>query len=228
MNKHYFESKDALDLQLAQSIADRLSEAIQLRGQGTVLFSGGSTPKGLFRALGKLPVEWEKINIGLVDERMVATDSQYLNANLIATEFLQHISGQAPTFYPLAITYDSPEENMQLATQAINKMGVLDVVVLGMGSDGHFASLFPNDLASEKGLSPEFEAPLLYTNAPAEPKDRISHSWSFLREAKYVVLHITGQEKLSLLEAAKERQIALPIDATLVDANHCPTLYWAP
>jgi 6-phosphogluconolactonase len=141
--------------------------------------------------------------------------------------FLDKIEGVKPSFFPLVASQD-PSDNVEFAMESVIQLGVPDVVVLGMGEDGHFASLFPGDRASNAGLKPDETAPVVYTTAPVEPRSRISHSWSFLRRARNIYLHITGEPKLQLIEQSDSRNQPLPIDRVLRDGSVGSVLYWAP
>ena len=117
--------------------------------------------------------------------------------------------------------------NLPQAFDSTEEIGTPDVVILGMGTDGHFASLFPHDKSSKTGLEESPTPPLLYTTAPVAPRQRISHSWHYLKQAHHLFLHITGQTKMDLIEEAPQRE-ALPIDVALNDAAANLTIFWTP
>jgi 6-phosphogluconolactonase len=96
-----------------------------------------------------------------------------------------------------------------------------------MGSDGHFASLFPRNKKSERGLLLNNRNAFCYTTAPSEPKERISFTWSFLRKSANLFLFITGEEKMALIDLIYKRD-ELPIDSFLIDDEITPEIFWAP
>lgn len=228
MEQHKFSDKASLENELASSITEKLKEAIRLKGSASILFSGGSTPKGLLGKLATSDFDWSAVKVGLVDDRMVPPNSEDLNANMIRDLFVDKIEGSRPAFYPLVPAWDDRSMNIELAMNTAIHIGTPDVVILGMGGDGHFASLFPNDEASSQGLSLKENSPLMYTQAPVFPKSRISHTWSYLRSARSLIIHITGESKLELLEQSEHRSAPLPIDTVLNDNGVNPELYWAP
>lgn len=230
MNRKIFKNKQNLDAQMVDDILIILKKAIDLKGEASVLFSGGSTPKGMLSLLSKNPFDWSKVKIGLVDDRMIDVSSEFSNARMIMEDFISNLKGVPPSFYPLVFAPKDEGTNFDDAMNSVFELGIPDLVILGMGTDGHFASLFPKDECSEKGLSPERKCPLVYTQAPSYPKNRISYSWSYLRKAKHIWLHITGQEKQKILNDSLKREIAdkLPIDTVINDSEIMPELYWAP
>lgn len=223
---HGFSNKSELDNALAKSILQDIRLAIENKGRAYVLFSGGSTPKGLFHILAQSDLNWELVSVGLVDERMVDEENEFSNAAMLKNLFINAISyDKKPDFLPLVYRTDNDDDNLKTAIQALSKIGLPDVVVLGMGIDGHFASLFPGDPASEHGLSLNNSTPLLYTKAPHFPISRISHSWAYLRKAGKLYLHITGNEKKDLIR--NQHKGKLPIDVVLNDKELGLEIFWS-
>jgi 6-phosphogluconolactonase len=223
---HGFSNKNELDTALTKSIVLDINKAIEAKGSAYLLFSGGSTPKGLFQKLASELLDWNQITIGLVDERMVAEDSEFSNAAMLKNLLIDKIAGdKKPHFLPLVYRTDDDEMNLKTATEHLNLTGLPDVVVLGMGNDGHFASLFPGDPASEQSLRKITTDALLYTKAPQFPHSRISHSWAYLRQAGKLYLHITGNEKKDLIR--NQHKGKLPIDTVLNDKEVSVEIFWA-
>ncbi len=229
MIKKIYPNRTDLEQDLVVAIGTIINQAIAENGRASILFSGGSTPKGLMNQLAKTNLNWEKVAVGLVDDRMVDSSSEFSNLKLLQTEFLSHIEGDTqPVVYPLVEQAENAEANMQAVMPHVEALGTIDIALLGMGTDGHFASLFPNDAASADALAEKVTAPLLYTTAPAHPTHRISFSWHYLKAAKNLVLHITGDAKKQLLEANRSAEEALPIDTFLQNAADSSSIYWAP
>jgi len=228
MRKTLFKNKSSLDVNLANDILKQLNKYRNENGKASILFSGGSTPHGMLKQLAESTFDWSDIIVSLVDDRVVEKTSEYSNSAMIENLFLNKINGTKPHFYQLVLHPEEAINNMNEVLGYMDKLSFPDIVILGMGPDGHFASLFPNDKASAEGLKLTFNKPLIYTNAPQEPKKRISFSWSYLRKASEIYLHITGEEKLKLLIQKEKRAEVLPIDTLLNDQEVKPTLYWAP
>lgn len=229
MIKKIYPNRADLEQDLVAAIVITLNQSIEKNNRASILFSGGSTPKDLMNKLAKTNLDWKKVAVGLVDDRMVDASSEFSNLKLIQTEFLSHIEGNnKPVVYPLVEQADNAKANMEAVMPHVEALGAIDIALLGMGTDGHFASLFPNDDASADALAEKVTAPLLYTTAPAHPTHRISFSWHYLKAAQKLILHITGDAKKQLLEANRSAEEALPIDTFLQNAADSSSIYWAP
>ncbi len=228
MKKKVFDNRSELDIQLAKDILNSISELKKSQKEVNILFSGGSTPQGLLLILAESKFDWHGVSVSLVDDRIVEESSNFSNARMIKTIFLNKISGNKPKFLPLVRDTKDLSFNMDSLIENIPATKKPDIVVLGMGTDGHFASLFPNDPASSVGLQDDQDQHLIYTTAPSEPKNRISFTWPYLRKADKVFLHITGQEKLEIINNGANRSLELPIDKVLSDNHPNSSIYWAP
>ena len=142
-----FDSKAQLEKALATQIASDLSSAIQQKGSATLLLSGGNTPSGVYRLLSIFDIDWSKVFIGLVDERFVAADSPFSNYKLL-NETIAANSAKNVVIHPMVVDADNYEENLKKSEAVYRIFTEPDVCLLGMGPDGHTASIFPNDFAS--------------------------------------------------------------------------------
>jgi 6-phosphogluconolactonase len=197
-----FESKAALEVELAERIARILTAQISTKGIATILLSGGSTPKHLYQQLGQVAFDWSKVHVGLVDERFVHHEHSASNEKLIRESLMSEKASLAH-FHSMVIEPNDYKENLALAVAKNELFRNPDVVVLGMGDDGHTASLFPNDEPSSKAIySTEL---LANTNAPNEPTQRITFCAPILQQGKHIFLMITGNKKLEILSESKEK-----------------------
>ena len=173
-----FESRTALEEVLADRILSTLNEIVQEKKQALVLFSGGSTPVGLLKRLAAERFDWSLVTVSLVDDRMVEEDSSFSNYKMIKELFFNQIAAEfQPKLLPLVVDSADFDRNMELVSKNFENIASPDLVILGMGNDGHFASLFPNDDASEEALNEDNNEKLVYTNAHVFQEDRISFSW---------------------------------------------------
>lgn len=216
-----------------QQLADQLAEAVfqalvsDLDQQERVLLvvSGGSTPVPFFKALATKPLPWSRIDITLADERWVNETSGDSNARLVRENLLQG-EAAAANFVPLTTTAETPEEGVEDVDQrTVGLAWPASVVILGMGGDGHTASLFPD--SQELGLALATNASLVAVRTPSQPQPRITFSADRLHQARRHFLHITGDDKRAVLANAMTgddvRQC--PIRAFL----SCPlAIYWTP
>ncbi|QQR38203.1 6-phosphogluconolactonase [Devosia rhizoryzae] len=229
IDRRSFADKATLAKELAASVADRIRAAIAERGTAAIAVSGGSTPGKFFSVLGKTKdIDWDKVIVTLVDERWVDETSDRSNALLVNEKMLQ---GPAATarFFPLYSGGDEPTDAAVAKTNAL--MAELPkpfaAVILGMGNDGHTASFFPGGDTLHQALTAE--GPTLAIRAPGAGEPRITFTLPRLLETDGLYLHIEGDEKASVLDAALgDGPVAdMPIRAVL-RSNAPVTVYWCP
>lgn len=202
-----FDSKAALEHALAAAMASALKGAIEEKGTATLLLSGGSTPSGVYALLSEEDLPWDKVTVGLVDERFVGPTSPYSNFKLIGETLLQN-HAQAATLLPMVLDESDYIGNLQKVTATYRIFTDTDVCLLGMGPDGHTASIFPNDSASFHANTAT-DSLLSNTNAPTAPTQRITCNGPLLRRSKHLFLMITGAQKKDIL--TQSEQLQLPI-----------------
>ena len=225
-----FPSRNELDSALADSVQQILSEAIKHKGKASIAVSGGSTPKGLFSILSHCDLEWSKVTITLADERWVPLDSIDSNTRLVHENLLQN-KAAAAKFFHLKQGEELNEETLSDLNVAANTTLLpLDVLILGMGEDGHTASLFPCSEQITEGLSQDNESALLKVLPTTAPHQRISFSFAALSKSKHTFLHLCGENKQVVLNQALEGQdsFEMPIRAFLHHPSLNTQVYWAP
>ncbi len=227
---HRFDDGPALAEALADKVADVLRKAISERGGATLAVSGGSTPKLFFRALARRVLDWGKVTVTLVDERMVAQDNERSNHRFVAAELLTG-NAAAAQFLPLYHPADNPDEAARLASKAVSVLKApFDVVILGMGNDGHTASFFPEGDRLAEAIEPGTPRGVISINAPGAGEPRLTFTFSSLEDARFLVLHVEGQAKFDTLEKAQGDgdEATMPIRAILRRANTPLDIFWAP
>ena len=220
---------------LAQDIAARLQAAIDARGQAVLTVSGGKSPIALFEALRILPIPWHQVTITLADERCVANTHADSNALLVRSHLLKD-QAQAARLVPMIaddLPLSTPAQMAAQATTSLCVLGDADVLVLGMGTDGHTASLFPEapnlPLAMDLMQAPSCVAIELKHPPANAPHARISQNLSMLLRARHIVLPISGTDKLSVLASAKaQASLALPVSKLLHQNRTSVTLWVSP
>ncbi|MGB3386991.1 MAG: 6-phosphogluconolactonase [Pseudaminobacter sp.] len=224
---HEFASGGELAATLAGKIAGVLCEAIDRRGAATLAVSGGTTPGLFFRTLSREKLDWAKVTVTLVDERFVEPSSPRSNAGLVAANLLQNEAAVARFIGPYH-NVDTVEEAARLADGEIASLLPLDVVVLGMGTDGHTASFFPDADTLSTLLDPASKANVLPVHTQSGIEPRLTLTLARIVEAGFVALHIEGREKRAVLEAALGAQAHLPVRAVFDHARTPIEIYWAP
>lgn len=224
-----FTTRDALDQQLAEQITSILSKAIADHGKASIAVSGGSTPKGLFKILSEQAIDWSKVSITLADERWVDFDDEASNTRLVHDNLLQN-KAKSANFFHLKQPGDLSEEVLaELNTAADKQILPLDVLILGMGEDGHTASLFPCSEQIKDGLSEDNDNALMFVQPTTAPHSRISFTFKTLSQSKNVFLHISSTPKKAVLEQAIAQKdvFDMPIRAFLHNNNIDTQVYWA-
>lgn len=223
-------SPAALADALADRVAEALGEAITARGAATLAVSGGTTPVRFFRALASRDLDWTKVTVTLVDERFVPPVSPRSNERLVRDNLLRG-KAQGARFLGLHMDAATPEAAAEAVSQTLAKLPFpFDVVVLGMGTDGHTASFFPDADHLDTLLDPAADALVLPVHADSAGEPRLTLSLPAITSARMLALHIEGDAKRHAFETAfaSATRPARPI-RTVIEASHArPTIFWAP
>jgi len=219
---------------LAQDIATRLQAAIDERGQAVLTVSGGKSPIALFEALRILPIPWHQVTITLADERCVANTHADSNALLVRSHLLKD-QARAARLVPMIaddLPLSTPAQMAAQATTSLRDLGGADVLVLGMGTDGHTASLFPDapnlPLAMDLMQAPACVAIELKDPPANAPYARITQNLRMLLRARHIVLPISGDDKRAVLAHAQAApSLALPISKILHQDRTSVTIWLA-
>lgn len=227
---HEFADAASLAQNLADAVAAVLKVAIAERGAATIAVSGGSTPKRFFQALSAHKLDWSKVTVTLVDERFVPAHNPRSNHLLVADNLLQGEAAGA-RFLPLYHAAATADEAAKLASAAIASLPApFDVVILGMGNDGHTASFFPGGDRLAEALSSGTPRGVITMEAEGAGETRLTLTFSSLQDAHFLVLHIEGQAKKDTLEnaLADGEEKDMPVRAVLRRAAAPVDIYWAP
>jgi len=223
-----FDNPETLANALADHVADRLTAAIASNPHGvaTLVVSGGKSPVAFFQALAQKPIEWSKVCISLADERWVPTEHADSNAGLLKRYLFQGPAAKAG-FFSLYRPTTTLDEAAAAADEALKELPKIDVLILGMGDDGHTASLFPNSPNLAEALDPGSDRRCLPMQAPSVPHQRLTMTRALLASAATPILSISGQAKLQTLRAALagDDLAEMPVRAFL---NPSLEIYWCP
>lgn len=229
-----FNDRPALATALADAVALRLEAAIDERGAASLIVSGGTGPRLLFEALARRELPWKKVAVGLADERWVDPASPDSNERLVRTALLTG-PARAARFVPLKTPNARPEDGERECEGALAMMpSPFDVVILGMGGDGHTASLFPGahelDAALDMHSGRQCRAITPAVLPSHAPYPRMTLTLPRLLNSRWIALLLSGQEKLEVYRQALagEDVAAMPVRAVL-HQNRTPVVtYWAP
>ncbi|PYD04084.1 MULTISPECIES: 6-phosphogluconolactonase [Pseudomonas syringae group] len=221
-----FDTPQQLADALAGNVAARLKQAISENGLATLVVSGGRSPVAFFQSLAAQPLEWSNVVISLADERFVPTEHADSNAGLLQRHLLQGPAAKAK-FVGLYSVAGNVEDAALAADQALAELPPIDVLILGMGDDGHTASLFPDSPNLSEALDLDGERRCLPMLAPSVPHQRLTLTRRLLASARAPILSVSGQAKLDTLRAALagDNLAEMPVRAFL---NPSLEIYWCP
>lgn len=225
-----FPSSGLLVEALAARISELLREGIRRRGRASLAVSGGSTPVPLFMRLAEMNLEWDKITISLVDERWVDPKALDSNENLVRTWLLLH-QAAAARFIPMK-TRDATAAQGEEACALLQREVPLpyDCLILGMGNDGHTASLFPGAINLEAAVELHSRRICMATRSSSAPHERMTLTLPAILASRQLFLHLQGEEKKKVLARAREAGDArqMPIRFILRQVTVPLTVYWSP
>lgn len=220
-------SAESLDLDLSHRIGQLLIQSIAENGCASIAVSGGRSPIGLFEELSKINLDWSKVELTLVDERWVDAKNEDSNELLVRKHLIKNKATQVK-FFPIKSSEKSVKEGQILYEKVLQQVKLpFDVIVLGMGDDGHAASLFPCCKELSQAMDPDNQQKCIVTKPKNAPYERISLTFSTISKAKNLILHMRGSSKLHTFEHAM----------TLKDAKKMPiyafieqplAIYWSP
>jgi 6-phosphogluconolactonase len=225
-----FESRQVATVAAADLLAGLVRNALASKplSQASLVVSGGSTPGPCFEQLSGESLDWSRVTVVPTDERWVPADDPDSNERLIKTRLLQGRAGQGRVLSFFREGIDATQAP-ELIEQDLEDLGrPFSASLLGMGEDGHFASLFPDFMDLKNALDPLGVAQCITVQTAGSPHLRISLTLSALLDSAHIILLIFGQVKRAVFEAAKTGGSAYPIKALLTHARSPLTVIWAP
>ncbi|MDJ0897223.1 MAG: 6-phosphogluconolactonase [Xenococcus sp. MO_188.B8] len=182
-------------------VVDKIQSAIASRGQCSIALAGGSTPKPLYEALAQENLPWDKIHIFWGDERYVAPNHPDSNQLMARQAWLDKIEIAETNIHPIPTEANNPEIDAQSYEAELRKVfaaspeefPTFDIILLGMGDDGHTASLFPHT-----SVLNEAKKAIAVGNKDGQP--RITFTVPLLNQARCVLFLVAGANKQAALE----------------------------
>ena len=222
--------RKSLAAKLSARIAKLLTAGIKHNGRASLAVSGGSTPVELFERLSELDIPWQEVIITLVDERWVEPTAADSNEHLVRTHLLQNRAAAA-TFIGMknsAVTTGAGEQECEQQLQQVPRP--FDVLILGMGSDGHTASLFPGAEKLTRATDMTSGRTCMGIAPITAPHERMTLTLPAILDSGQIYLHISGQEKNDVLQNALAEGLVeeMPIRFILRQQTTPVTVFWAP
>jgi 6-phosphogluconolactonase len=215
---------------LATDVIRRLGAGLAAGGEVSLAVPGGRSPVALFERLSKAALDWRRVWVTLGDERWVSADNAASNEQLVREHLLRD-AASAARFVGLKNDAEDPRSGAQASWSALSVVPrPFEQVVLGMGEDGHFASLFPGSPGSAVALDAAQPPACVAMVAPVPPRSRLSLNLAALLNARSIALLIAGAAKWSVYERARQPGSAseLPVRALLQQQRVPVTVYWSP
>src|ERR1700735_3940511 len=190
-----FADSDAMARNLSDQLAANLRTAIAARGLASLVVSGGKSPTKLFEMLRAEELDWSRVCVALADERWVDPSDPGSNEKLVRDVLLQG-SAAAARFIGLKNGAPTPDLGAVSAWETFSRVPrPFDAVVLGMGDDGHTASLFPGSPNLPSALNQAAAAGWVGMGSPVPPQARLSLNLTALLDSRRIVVLITGDSK---------------------------------
>lgn len=184
---------DAEELQCTacRRVLDAAARAIKLRSQFLIVLAGGNTPRDVYRMLRAATTDWSRWQVYFGDERCLPADNVERNSRMAADVWLEHVPIPQNHVHPIPAELGAAAATLAY-TDTLRPIGEFDLVLLGLGGDGHTASLFPNH---DWGIAPDAPDVLAVFDAPKPPPQRVSLSAARLSRAREVLFLVAGKSK---------------------------------
>jgi len=226
MNEHFFDSRLEASEAAAKRIAELLANRLANQPKASIIVSGGTTPGQCFAALAKTPLDWQRVQVALSDERWVPAHHEDSNEKLVRESLLVDEAATAELL-PVYAADVSPEQRCETLQDPLPALP-FSCSLIGMGADGHFASLFPD--AEQLALGMDVESGRLYipVTTKASPHPRISMTLAGISRSDEIALLFFGEEKLDVYKKALESTNGSPVSRLLRQKRAPVRLFWAP
>ena len=226
MTEHRFESRDEASTAAASRIAELLKYRLKHQDHASFVISGGSSPLECFRALSETPLDWDRVDILLSDERWVPPDHADSNEKLAREALLVDKASEAELqpVYAAGVSAEQRCDDLQHPLPVLP----FSCALIGMGTDGHFASLFPDADNLESGLDVESARLYIPVATAASPHPRVSMTLAGISRSDEIVLLFFGEEKLAIYEQARADTNGFPVSKLLRQKRAPVRLFWAP
>jgi len=229
--------KIALAASLGDALLANLSDALNSKGAASLVVSGGSTPAPVFEYMSNADIDWSNVSITLADERWVPLTDPDSNEALVRNTLMVNKAASAK-FVSLYVENTNTDAACRLVTDNVKNMATpFTAVILGMGGDGHTASLFPDAPADELASAMDLQSTetVSMMHPPSVTQDRITLTRAALLNASHRYLHMTGDGKCEVLHDALQDMSAsqyqagdAPITGLVVEKPELMSVFWSP
>jgi 6-phosphogluconolactonase len=185
---HTFKSQQDINQAALQAIIHAASRAIKIHGSFSVVLAGGSTPKAIYALLAKQDADWASWHVFINDDRCLPVDDDERNSKMVDDVWLSNVPVPKNQIYNIPSEL-GPIEGAKAYAKTLANVGTFDLVLFGLGEDGHTASLFPDHAVDNSADAvPVF-------NSPKPPAERVTMSQNRLNNTKEALFLVTGKGK---------------------------------
>lgn len=226
MTEHFFETRLEASEAAAKRITELLAKRLDNQAEASLIVSGGTTPRQCFAALSKAPLDWQRVQVLLSDERWVPASHEDSNEKLVRESLLVEKAGSA-MLVPVYADGVSPEDRCEALQDPLPVLPFA-CSLIGMGDDGHFASLFPD--AEQLALGLDVESGRLYMpiTTAASLHRRISMTLAAISRSDEIALLFFGQQKLDVYNKSLKEANGYPVSRLLRQKRAPVRVFWAP
>jgi 6-phosphogluconolactonase len=229
LEERYFPNRAKLFAGLALDLTEKLDEIVRKRRKASIAVPGGTTPGPVFETMSHNPLPWKKISVTLTDERWVSAEDVASNEFLVRDQLLKRRAAEA-TFVPFKTNHAKASGGVTVADRRLAPIMPLDICLLGVGPDGHIASLIPGAEGYDAAMSPtnkRMTAGLVAAGAAGSP-ERMSLTLNAILTSRRIMLLFMGAEKMKIFEEARDGKGANPVKELLANKKTPIDAFWAP
>lgn len=184
----------------ATKVSKLLNHVIAIHGMCSVVVSGGSAVQHTLEHLANCDVPWPSVRLYMADERCMPCDDANRNDAMVCIALVEPVGIKSENFFPIPAEL-GPQKGAQSYARTLSNIDHFDIALLGVGPDGHIASLFPNHPSIEKT-----ERVIAVENSPKFPPNRVSVGLTMLRGSTHRIVVVAGGEKSDLIARIKDGQ----------------------
>lgn len=228
LTEEFFDSQSLASAAAAERVADALKKRLVDQPQASLVVTGGSTPENCYQLLAKTALPWDRVHIVLSDERCVPVDHEASNEGMIRRLLMTERAASA-NLVSIYAKELAPDDQCDAITEKLNSMPTpFSMSLLGMGEDGHFASLFADFDRLNEGLDPDSDQRCMLLRTAASPHPRITLTMSTLSRSNEILLLFFGATKRKIYERAKLPDCDYPVSRLLQQQQTPVHTIWAP